>query len=112
MSLQGGIKFIKNTYRNFKRIFNNHTFTFVIISAIDCQNPIIPSNGNVRELTTTFGSTVQFTCDRNYKLEGSATATCQANGRWSYPDGYTTCTGKSMALYVFINIMSSTVNCI
>ena len=51
---------------------------------VDCGDPGSVQMG-VRELLegTTFRSTTIFKCNRGYRLEGSATRTCQANGSWS-----------------------------
>ena len=56
---------------------------------------MIPSFGNVRELLTTYGQTVNYHCDRNYKLEGSSSATCQESGDWAYNSGQPYCIGTT-----------------
>ena len=38
------------------------------------------------------GAIASFTCDKGYKLEGSAERTCQGNGEWTGTDA--TCVSK------------------
>ena len=44
---------------------------------------IIPSNGVACLDGIVEGKTVNFTCDAGYTLSGSATLTCQEDGKWS-----------------------------
>ena len=55
--------------------------------AVTCENPA-PANGMVNPagLATgryTVGSTVSFTCNSGYRVNGVETATCQDGGSWS-----------------------------
>ncbi|MCA9573917.1 MAG: hypothetical protein H6726_05665 [Sandaracinaceae bacterium] len=46
--------------------------------------PAAPTNGSAGTPTgNTFGATVTYTCDGDFRLTGSATSTCGANGQWS-----------------------------
>ncbi|XP_060605355.1 uncharacterized protein LOC132757879 isoform X2 [Ruditapes philippinarum] len=46
----------------------------------DCGDPGVASSTFTG--STTYGSTITFTCNTNYDLQGSATATCEADGAW------------------------------
>ena len=50
----------------------------------DCDSLTAPTNGQVSGETTTFNSTLTFTCDAGYDLTGDATVTCNATGSWDY----------------------------
>ena len=54
-----------------------------------CEDPT-PVNGSVKAtkspITTKYyyvSTTVSFTCDSGYKLNGGVSSTCQANGLWN-----------------------------
>ena len=51
--------------------------------AVDCQQPGVPSNGGVTIISTTFGSTVMYSCDSGYALCGDDTRMCLSTGMWS-----------------------------
>ena len=56
-----------------------------------CPDPIIPSNGNLKETRDTWrvGDKIQYTCDEGFKVEGSASIECIDNGdiegEWEHP---------------------------
>ncbi|XP_065918054.1 uncharacterized protein [Dysidea avara] len=50
---------------------------------VDCQTPGTPSNGDALVITTTFGSTVMYSCDSGYALCGDETRMCLSNAMWS-----------------------------
>ena len=50
---------------------------------VECGDPGIPVNGHSTGNNFTYGSTVTFTCDIGYELQGNKTALCQADGQWS-----------------------------
>ncbi len=51
---------------------------------IDCGPLTDPANGQVNTSSgTTFGSTATYSCDTGYKLSGSLSRTCRADGSWS-----------------------------
>ena len=54
-------------------------------AVVDCGTPPAAHvNGNQpRYSSTTFGSTVTYTCQPGFKREGNRTITCLANGQWS-----------------------------
>ena len=50
---------------------------------VECDDPGEPVNGYKMGNNFTYGSTVTFSCDAGYELQGNKTALCQANGQWS-----------------------------
>ena len=53
-------------------------------AAVNCgPAPKAPENGQQSGSGTTFGSTVTYTCDPEYTLQGDSRRTCMANGQWS-----------------------------
>jgi len=50
---------------------------------VDCRSPGVPSNGVVTIISTTFGSTVMYSCDSGYALCGNDTRMCLSTGMWS-----------------------------
>ena len=50
---------------------------------VECGDPGIPVNGYTMGNNFTYASTVIFSCDIGYELQGNKTALCQANGQWS-----------------------------
>ena len=61
-------------------------------AAVDCGPLIAPTNGTVILTNTTFGSTVTYSCDTGYTLNGGSTRTCQSGRTWS--GAAPTCGGK------------------
>ena len=61
-------------------------------AVVSCGNPGQPVNGQRSDDSFDFGSTVTYTCGAAYRLDGSSTATCQADGTWS--SAVPTCSGK------------------
>lgn len=51
---------------------------------VDCGTPTL-TNGKGTAATTTFGSSVTYSCNVGYGLVGTATGTCQANATWTTP---------------------------
>uniref|UniRef100_A0A8C5D460 Beta-2-glycoprotein 1 n=1 Tax=Gouania willdenowi TaxID=441366 RepID=A0A8C5D460_GOUWI len=49
-----------------------------------CPQPRL-SNGNFHSRDYLYQSTINYTCDEGYKMTGSSTAVCQADGTWSSP---------------------------
>lgn len=58
-------------------------FLLCISSVVDCFDPGVPTNGLKQLSSTTFGSTVRYSCRQGYRLEGQVQRSCQASGRWS-----------------------------
>ncbi|XP_064388227.1 sushi, von Willebrand factor type A, EGF and pentraxin domain-containing protein 1-like [Halichondria panicea] len=55
-----------------------------VVTVVNCNSPPSIPNGSPRTPTrTTVGGTVTYTCNTGYQRSGTATVTCQANGRWS-----------------------------
>ena len=52
-------------------------------AVIDCGDPGTPQNGARTGNSFTFESTVSYTCNDGYELQGSATQTCQQTSRWT-----------------------------
>jgi CUB/sushi domain-containing protein len=67
-------------YNEHKQYWNDH----LLSSAVDCGSLSAPENGAVYFYPgTTFTSTASFVCRRGFRLVGSETRTCQADGSWS-----------------------------
>ena len=67
---------------------------FINYIVVDCGTPRSLSNGQRRYSSTTFGSTVTYTCNAGYRrTAGSSSRTCQSNGQWS--GSHPTCSRKS-----------------
>ena len=59
-------------------------FTCVFPAAVSCgPAPNAPLNGQRSGSGTTFRSTVNYTCDPGYTLQGDSIRTCMANRKWS-----------------------------
>ena len=54
-----------------------------VCSPVDCQDPGTPANGDRMLVSTTFMSTVFYSCRLGYNLEGNQHRICQASGNWS-----------------------------
>ena len=55
-----------------------------INTVVDCGTLTGPANGTILLDTTSFGSTVTYSCSNSdHQLVGDAMRTCQANGMWS-----------------------------
>ncbi|XP_066270976.1 P-selectin-like [Branchiostoma lanceolatum] len=53
-------------------------------NAVKCPNLIAPANGSLNPTdANTYLDAVTFRCDQGYELDGSTSATCQADGTWS-----------------------------
>ena len=53
------------------------------VAARNCGHPGTPVHGNINSYVFTYGSTVEYTCDKGYTLVGSKQRVCQANQTWS-----------------------------
>ena len=61
-----------------------------------------PSHGSKQGSSDVVDSVVTFSCDRGYRLQGSASRTCTTNGTW---DGVNAeCVGQSHTNYVLENL--------
>ena len=77
LQLHSSIEALKHC--SYKQIFN-----CVLHAAVSCgPAPNAPANGQQSGSGTTFGSTVNYTCDPGYTLQGDRRRTCMANGHWS-----------------------------
>ncbi|XP_078666608.1 CUB and sushi domain-containing protein 3-like isoform X2 [Branchiostoma floridae x Branchiostoma belcheri] len=55
-------------------------------TAVQCPARAAPANGAVSPTgAVSYPNGVTFTCNSGYRLNGVATPTCQADGRWSHP---------------------------
>ena len=52
-------------------------------AAVDCGVPPVLQNGRHSGSGTTFGSTVSYSCNTGYTLQGFRIRMCMANRRWS-----------------------------
>ncbi|KAI8500842.1 hypothetical protein Bbelb_216600 [Branchiostoma belcheri] len=65
-------------------------------TAVQCPARAAPANGAVSPTgAVSYPNGVTFTCNSGYRLNGVATPTCQADGRWSHP--VPTCTPRTCA---------------
>ena len=73
----------------------------VLPAAVSCgPAPNAPANGQRNGSGTTFASTVTYTCNRGYILQGDSRRTCMANREWS---GRTpTCNRKLLAVLLLL----------
>jgi len=92
-----------NSQSDFVNCTPSHTVSCFLINyiAVDCGTPSSSSNGQRHYTSTTFGSTVTYTCNTGYLMTaGSSSRMCQSNGVWS--GSHPNCTRKS-TLYHFIS---------
>ena len=69
------------------------------ISLVGCDLPSL-KNGNVAG-TTHYGGSVEYSCEKNYKLVNGDKRVCQYGGDWSQPTPF--CRGKlSIDQLIFI----------
>ena len=69
------------------------------IAAIKCSvPPSAPMNGNQNYSGATVGSTVTYSCDPGYTLQGDNRHTCIANRQWS---------GQANTNYIFMQIVQN-----
>ena len=52
-------------------------------AVVNCSSVSAPKGGRVSGSGLTYGSVRIFSCNTGYKLGGSTTRTCQADGSWS-----------------------------
>jgi CUB/sushi domain-containing protein len=50
---------------------------------VSCSNLASPENGEVKGELFTYGATIQFSCNKGYRLVGASAAECMENGHWS-----------------------------
>lgn len=67
-------------------------------AVVDCGQPEDVTDGMVVVPSTTFGSTVTYSCDLGYRLVGLAARTCGADGQWS--NGVPFCIGTTADTYI------------
>lgn len=51
--------------------------------AVECGRLSAPLNGSVQGSATTFPNMLEFSCEKGFILDGSASRKCQANTTWS-----------------------------
>ena len=57
--------------------------SFSTIANVDCGHPGNIQNGRVNVLGGTgLDATVQYTCDRGYRINGTSSRTCGPDGTW------------------------------
>ena len=52
-------------------------------TSVECDDPGEPLNGHSMGNDFVYGSTVTFSCDAGYELQGNTTALCQVDGQWN-----------------------------
>ena len=50
---------------------------------VSCDSPLVPKDGSLRSRSNRYSSTVEFSCDEGYILEGSAVLQCEDTGYWN-----------------------------
>ena len=86
----------QNSLSDFVNCTPSHTVSCFFINniVVDCGTPRSLSNGQRRYSSTTFGSTVTYTCNKGYRMTaGTSSRTCLFGGRWS--GSHPTCSRKS-----------------
>ena len=77
----------------------------VLPPAVSCGHvPNAPENGQRRGSGTTFGSTVTYSCDPGYTLQGSTIIYCMANRQWN--GSAPSCNGKLLCIYTIGCVLS------
>lgn len=71
-------------------------------AVVNCGTPGAPSNGQGFSSSTTYGSTVTYSCNPGFTLQGSSRSTCMANREWSEPPP--SCESKLHAICMYKNI--------
>ena len=72
------------------------------VAAIDCGTPPdAPTNGQRGTFNTTFMSTVTYSCNTGYALQGDSTLTCMANEQWS--PSVPTCNGEFTLCWLILD---------
>ena len=70
---------------------HSRCLTFIILAEIHCGHLIVPFHGSKQGSNEVVDSVMSFSCDRGYRLDGSARRTCTTQGTW---DGVNTeCVG-------------------
>ena len=52
-------------------------------TAKDCGILLVPQNGSLSGIETTFPNAVTFSCDKGFILNGSSVRRCLSDGSWS-----------------------------
>ena len=56
--------------------------TTLMLSAVTCEDPGLPTNGHHVVSYLKFGGVANFTCNEGFKLVGPQTMRCLASGNW------------------------------
>ena len=70
----------------------------MMVHCTDTVPSAAPANGQCGTFTTTFMSTVTYSCNTGYNLQGSNTLTCMANLQWS--PRILSCNGESTLYWI------------
>ena len=100
----------ENSQSDFVNCTPSNTVSCFFINniVVDCGTPRSLSNGQRRYSSTTFGSTVTYTCNTGYlRTAGSSSRTCQSNGQWS--GSHPTCSRKSTLCHYIIHCILTTI---
>ena len=52
-------------------------------TAIRCPTLSAPGHGSIDSSSTSYGSTVRYSCEKGYMIYGEAERTCSYNGKWT-----------------------------
>ena len=85
------------------RPLNSCGIAFVILAVTHCGRLDLPSHGSKQGTSNVVGSVMSFSCDRGYRLQGSASRTCTTEGTWDGVEAQ--CVGQSWIHYVIDKII-------
>ena len=69
----------------------------LLFSAIACPSVHTPSFGKVSQGYGSFGTTLTYTCNNKYRLNGPSERVCGADGKWSGTEPV--CQGKHLVTF-------------
>ena len=76
------VGFEKDTIQNCSHPPSSYCMRFTIFAEIHCGPLNVPSHGSKQGNNDTVDSVVLFSCDRGYRLQGSAERKCSTLGTW------------------------------
>ena len=86
----------------------SNVYLWVILAAVSCHEPENLTNGDRIGMDFTFMKTIHYLCHPGYRLNGSRTRTCSANGTWTGSSPtcvqhffYGNCLLSSLDMYIF-----------
>ena len=82
----------------------------MILAEIHCSPLNAPNRGSKQGSNDTVDSVVSFSCDRGYRLQGSARRTCTTLGNWDGVEAK--CVGEPFITNVVANLIAYSFNCL